>query len=325
MSDLITVNVKLNEVYIELETNEEVKVVGVSYESGDDHCYATYEYESGDRMNLNSYEFGNRFIKKSEHEAELETQKDNGGVKMDKTIYIEKTTGEPFKLHSVSLTKDGWVSNLESLTDKEKKCRIESDHFEIHFNVYKREETYKYVPLKSSEYQNFYVRPTEGGQVREVGNDDLFIKPLSPDGEVRVTTTATGAGYEPVRAIDFIKLPNHTYRLASPDAEVRVTKRNVNSDILKLIEAGYEFTSFWGDTVDGRSLHVDLNEEIEKINEDIKVATRHINLRVSPSYVGDPIHTILEGEKVTLLGEEMGWAKVKHKDSIGYVGKNFLA
>lgn len=38
-------------------------------------------------------------------------------------------------------------------------------------------------------------------------------------------------------------------------------KKGVNSDIIKLIESGYVFKSFFGDTLDGRSISLDLNEE----------------------------------------------------------------
>lgn len=57
---------------------------------------------------------------------------------------------------------------------------------------------------------------------------------------------------------------SHLYIKPSEEGEVKLTKVNVNQDILKLIEAGYEFSSFWGDTVDGRSINVDLNEEEAK-------------------------------------------------------------
>lgn len=37
----------------------------------------------------------------------------------------------------------------------------------------------------------------------------------------------------------------------------RSTSKNINQDIIKLIESGYEFKSFSGKTFDGRELHVD--------------------------------------------------------------------
>lgn len=71
--------------------------------------------------------------------------------------------------------------------------------------------------------------------------------------------------YENIKSGDRDKLFksdfHHCFKPKKDVKEEAKFKKNINQDILKLIEAGYEFSSFWGDTVDGRSINIDLNEE----------------------------------------------------------------
>ncbi|MFA5624851.1 MAG: SH3 domain-containing protein [Bradymonadales bacterium] len=54
------------------------------------------------------------------------------------------------------------------------------------------------------------------------------------------------------------------------------------------------------------------------------VTASALNVRKGPSTETDKIGSLAQGSTVNILGEEKGWAKILHKNTLGYVSKEYL-